>query len=99
MFKKNHLLKFLFFRVISVFRGLYFHSSCVVCCSVELIAKLSKTVVAGICPLVRRGGLVCLCIQQVTHAKAAHSNFSNQLKWGNFEIASVVNLYGNGWFL
>ncbi len=33
--------------------------------------------------------LVCLRIQQVGHAKAVNSNVTNQLKRGNFEIASI----------
>ncbi len=45
-------------------------------------------IVMAIRPLVRLGGLVCLDIQQVTHAKAVNSNLINQLKRGNFEIAS-----------
>ena len=34
--------------------------------------------------------LVCLDIQQVAHAKAVNSNLINQLKRGNFEIASTL---------
>ena len=42
--------------------------------------------------------LVCLCIQQVTHAKAAHSNVRNQLNGGNFEIASTdFRCHPDGW--
>ncbi len=40
----------------------------------ELISKIRETVVAEINPL-EFTTLVCLCIQQLTHAKAAHSNF------------------------
>jgi hypothetical protein len=32
--------------------------------------------------------LVCLNLQQVRHTEAVNTNFSNQLKRGNFEIAS-----------
>jgi hypothetical protein len=61
---------------------------------VELISKCRKMLQRQCIPLVRLGGLVCLSIQQVRHAEAVNSNLTNQLKRGNFEIASV----GSTWF-
>jgi hypothetical protein len=56
---------------------------------INLIAKVQKNVIAAICPLVRLGGLVCLRIQQIGHAKAVNSNFKTQLKRSSFATASI----------
>ena len=55
----------------------------------ELIAKYRK-------PLLRENlllvftTLVCLDIKEIGHAEAVNTNLSNQLKRGNFEIASNI---------
>ena len=62
----------------SLREDLYFH---------ELISKCRKMFQRQCIPL-EFTTLVCLSIQQVIHAEAVNSNLTNQLKRGNFEIAS-----------
>jgi len=53
----------------------------------ELIAKYREPLLREHLLLVFTT-LVCLGIQDVGHAEAVNTNLSNQLKRGNFEIAS-----------
>ena len=58
----------------------------------ELIEKYKKTVVTAMRQLIRLGGLVCLYIQKVTHAKAVNSNFRIQMPTEEAAVLSGRNL-------